>query len=213
MLECLVRKFSVKHEIKLNFCFKILGDEEKCDDPNEQRTECGNPCTEKCVDGIKRACILSCFTGCFCKSGHKRHPNGTCVPENQCPSPANSCNDPNEVWKEGDACSEACDGAVKLCQYGTHFGCFCKDGYLRDPKTRICIPECQCPLIGQNLFCNYTQAYRCGNDCWDYCDDGALRKCSGECRYGCYCRTGYKLNSITNECVPPEKCPCPRKLL
>lgn len=29
-----------------------------------------------------------------------------------------------------------------------------------------------------------------------------------ECKVGCTCKEGYVLDSLTKECILPEKCPC-----
>ncbi|XP_063703792.1 zonadhesin-like [Culicoides brevitarsis] len=180
-----------------------------CKDPNEEYTDCGTGCGEAC--GYENVwCKERCREGCFCRKGYKRHPiTGQCVPEKECPKDSTCCKDPNEEWNEnGDRCSEPCDREVLDCAPQEAPGCYCKKGYLRDQVLGICVPQEQCPLIGDNLHCDETtEEYRCGNRCWDYCEDGAIRDCLMDCRYGCHCKEGYKYDPQKKKCVKKEECP------
>ncbi|KAH7950193.1 hypothetical protein HPB49_020680 [Dermacentor silvarum] len=55
---------------------------------NEEFKECqSSSCAEwRCgeVRGSLRPCTADCQNACFCAGEHYRHPNGTCVPHEQC---------------------------------------------------------------------------------------------------------------------------------
>uniref|UniRef100_A0A336LED8 CSON008129 protein n=1 Tax=Culicoides sonorensis TaxID=179676 RepID=A0A336LED8_CULSO len=60
--------------------------------PNEKWTENGNRCVEDC-SLIPRECAPIFETGCFCKSGYKRHnKTGRCVKEKNCFAKRNNNN-------------------------------------------------------------------------------------------------------------------------
>ncbi|XP_063704630.1 zonadhesin-like [Culicoides brevitarsis] len=179
-----------------------------CKDPNEEYTDCGTGCGEAC--GHENLwCKERCREGCFCRKGYKRHPiTGQCVPEKECPKDSTCCKDPNEEWNEnGHRCSESCNRDILDCTNETSPGCYCQKGYLRDPILGICVSQDQCPELGSDLICDETEEYRCGNNCWDYCEDGAIRDCPMDCRYGCYCKKGYKYDPKMKKCVKKEECP------
>nr|XP_040221033.2 chymotrypsin inhibitor-like [Anopheles coluzzii] len=50
---------------------------------NEEYTDCGNSCTEKCRRSTQ--CPTVCEVGCFCRKGLLRNSNGICVQPYLCP--------------------------------------------------------------------------------------------------------------------------------
>ncbi|KAH7949962.1 hypothetical protein HPB49_017733 [Dermacentor silvarum] len=74
---------------------KTTGDAHEHQKPcgvNEEFKECqSSSCAEwRCgeVRGSLRPCTADCRNGCFCAGEHYRHPNGTCVPHEECPPSA-----------------------------------------------------------------------------------------------------------------------------
>uniref|UniRef100_A0A336M5D5 CSON009304 protein n=1 Tax=Culicoides sonorensis TaxID=179676 RepID=A0A336M5D5_CULSO len=101
---------------------------------------------------------------------------------------------------------ERCDRATILCYLIYTEGCYCKDGYLRDPKTGQCIPGSYCAYPGERMKCKRNEQWRLGNECSDYCKDGSYRKCYST-RYGCRCKKGLKRHPKTRGCVLEKYCP------
>ncbi|XP_055677620.1 zonadhesin-like isoform X2 [Lutzomyia longipalpis] len=163
-----------------------------CSKPNEEYTECGNSCREKCPS-TNTFCPDICERGCYCKEGYSRI-NGECVPTSQCPS---ACPDPKEIYKDcGSRCKEQCNSDI--CPAVCDVGCFCKPGYSRQDGT--CIPTRQCPPMtcsGDNE--EYTD---CGNSCSEQCGN---QLCAAVCQPGCFCKAGYK--RVEGVCVPSSSCP------
>ena len=145
-------------------------------------------------------CQLSCFTkdlgmlikcrpasGCICKRGFIRNPiNGRCIPESWCPK----CPQ-NKVWLP---CTK---GSKDNCGI-----CVCKPGYVEYKDG--CIKDC----AGRD--CSNTEVYStCGN-CEENCndDDPKMKACDKTgCHSGCFCKSGYKRDSITGNCVLKTLCP------
>ena len=87
-------------------------------------------------------------------------------------------------------------------------GCVCKDGFIRDANTFVCIPKTKCPNI-----CPKNEVFNeCGGGgCYKTCDSiNAQIKCA--CiRPGCVCKPGYIRSSFTKECIKLAACKiCPK---
>ncbi|GAB0100412.1 hypothetical protein DMENIID0001_164520 [Sergentomyia squamirostris] len=164
----------------------------KCQDPNEEYSECGNSCKESCSSS-RSPCPLFCKPGCYCKSGYSRS-NGVCVPTDQCPG---KCSGPNEVYSDcGNSCKEKC--GTKFCPQVCETGCFCRPGYAR--VNGICIPKKKCPTCGENEQYTY-----CGSACTDPCETRG-QTCLDACKEGCFCKDGYSRITPDTPCVPDSQC-------
>ncbi|XP_063839518.1 antichymotrypsin-2-like isoform X5 [Ostrinia nubilalis] len=121
---------------------------------NEVYTTCANGgcgkwnCTQYyepdlCIDP------LECIPGCVCRDKYLRGPDGTCIPQDDCP--AALCPNPNEIY---DSCPLACpprqcgiDDRAVLCAAGQPClppGCRCQDGFVRNDKG-VCVTREECP--------------------------------------------------------------------
>ncbi|XP_028159139.1 uncharacterized protein LOC114351966 isoform X2 [Ostrinia furnacalis] len=187
---------------------------------NEVYTTCANGgcgkwnCTQYyepdlCIDP------LECIPGCVCQDKYLRGPDGTCIPQDDCP--AALCPNPNEIY---DSCPLACpprqcgiDDRAVLCAAGQPClppGCRCKDGFVRNDKG-VCVTREECPPCQQNEV--YTTCANGGCGKWnctqyyepDLCIDPL------ECIPGCVCREKY-LRGPDGTCIPQDDCPaalCP----
>lgn len=172
--------------------------------PGEVYNECGSACPLTC-DNYKnpdRNCIAVCVKGCFCPPGKVRNSAGKCVPPKQCD---NKCNKKNEVYKTC-GCDEDCLSAYNnrtLCDEEIcRIGCFCKDGYVRNPATKECIRKDLCPNR-----CGPNKEFRhCG--CVETCDNYHDKKnCNvNNCESGCFCKNNMVLDTATNKCIPKHQC-------
>lgn len=137
----------------------------RCNKPNEAYTDCGSGCGDGCGAYINAAVILCpavCEVGCRCKQGYHRHPEThVCVPQSQCPSKCDwdydnnrpvqhVCGNNNEEFLEnGPSCGDGCVNFVlppgKCNNIKPVRGCFCKKGYHRDPRTKLCVASSFCP--------------------------------------------------------------------
>lgn len=55
-----------------------------CGAPNEEYSDCGTACPERC-DYAPKVCIEVCRRGCFCKPGFVRGAAGICIDREDCP--------------------------------------------------------------------------------------------------------------------------------
>lgn len=163
---------------------------------HEEFKECqSSSCAEwRCgeVRGTVRPCTADCRNDCFCSDEYNRHPNGTCVPQDQCPPSAVDQSegprdgdsgvpvlkfppDPedcgtNEVWKQcvSSTCAETtCKKRIvgPGCTYDCRYGCFCADGFYRNAEGN-CVTVDQCPPVEQDLGLSQP----CGtNEEWKVC--------------------------------------------
>lgn len=164
---------------------------------NEKYSNCGSACPSSCDDPFP-ACTFNCTEGCFCIEGTIRNEFGKCVPEAECPCPA------NETYTNcGSACPGTCDiPEPKVCTDICISGCFCNVGFVRDVNTKQCVPieECTCS--------NKNEVFRiCGPDCEPTCNK-PNPNCDGFCRPGCYCQLGYIREKESGQCIKTEQCPC-----
>ncbi|PRD33208.1 UNVERIFIED_CONTAM: Chymotrypsin inhibitor [Trichonephila clavipes] len=116
---------------------------------NEEFKECGSSCQPTCTRRstvTTIACIgdHACIRGCFCKPGFVRDKTGKCILPKFCPP---VCKE-NEVLKEcGSACPPTCDHPQgrRPCSSECVSGCFCRDGFVRDPSGKCVSPQF-CPV-------------------------------------------------------------------
>nr|QZP43462.1 zonadhesin-like protein 1 [Pseudoips prasinana] len=193
----------------------------KCVLPGDCSPVCGdNEVYNKCINGgcnRKNCADLSlpsvckhprtCKEGCLCADGYLRDGNGTCVPEDQCPS---SCNgDINARPGCGVNCGRHCSNynrdvaCIDICYENA---CDCKDDYVYDDNTGMCVLPCDCTPI-------------CGaNEVYDQCSNGGCvrRYCSElsepiickdviECIGDCVCADGF-LRNDDGVCVAENEC-------
>ncbi|XP_063696516.1 mucin-6-like [Culicoides brevitarsis] len=110
-----------------------------CNDETEEY-KAGDRCCESCEQIF---CTQKYEIGCFCKAGLKRDPKtGKCVLPEKCPKSIVAtlyCKE-NEELKCSNKClelpkDEQGEGCTKECYYD----CFCKEGFVRDSKTKKCV--------------------------------------------------------------------------
>ncbi|XP_061377969.1 zonadhesin-like isoform X3 [Danaus plexippus] len=187
---------------------------------NEEYSSCANGGCRRftcamnailCVDLIEGGCE----EGCICKESYTRADNGTCIPENQCPT---VCGD-NEVY---DVCPSPCP--PKRCDVDERLidcapnplpgdpncepGCRCADNYYRN-ENGLCVTKEECPPI---IDCGPNEiALRCANGgCWKRSCSRPQTICvklrEGACKEGCRCKENY-LRSDNGTCIPESECP------
>ncbi|KAK9872471.1 hypothetical protein WA026_017940 [Henosepilachna vigintioctopunctata] len=87
--------------------------------------------------------------------------------------------------------------------------CECRHGYVFLSTTdKRCVKYSECPRYpeicrGKNIVWN-----ECGSHCPPTCQNRRPGPCKLSCNPGCFCKPGYLLNTVTNECVKEEQCPC-----
>ncbi|GFV25843.1 chymotrypsin inhibitor [Trichonephila clavipes] len=173
---------------------------------NEEFKECGSSCQPTCTRRstvTTIACIgdHACIRGCFCKPGFVRDKTGKCILPKFCPP---VCKE-NEVLKEcGSACPPTCDHPQgrRPCSSECVSGCFCRDGFVRDPSGKCVSPQF-CPVV-----CGRNEEFKeCGSACPPSCAHRqGQRRCEEKCVRGCFCRDGF-LRDPSGKCVPPTSCP------
>ncbi|CAO1441024.1 unnamed protein product [Diamesa tonsa] len=226
---------------------------------NEIFTECEASCDTGCGGTLTNRTLMlcGCTHGCICKPGFIRNTKTKrCIPESSClqlkgfEDAPNLCKS-NEVFSENGAnCQLSCStkDLGKLIKCRPASGCICKKGFIRNPINGRCIPESWCPKCPQNKVwlpctkgsqehcglcvckpgyveyidscvkdcagrdCSNTEVYStCGN-CEENCTDDPRKTCDKTgCHSGCFCKSGYKRDSITGNCILKTLCPaqCP----
>ncbi|XP_055930162.1 zonadhesin-like [Argiope bruennichi] len=177
---------------------------------NEDYQQCGSACPVTCENFTNpRPCSFPCISGCFCRPGFVRGPDGRCITPHLCPL---DCSKPNEEYREcGPPCIKTC-GRIdprRRCDTICIKGCFCKEGFIRDIDGN-CIRPSECPTEPQQ--CPPGEIFHacmptCGGTC-DTLDAEILRKCNKVCRPGCFCQIGY-VKTRDGQCVLPKQCPRP----
>ncbi|GFV25848.1 zonadhesin [Trichonephila clavipes] len=171
---------------------------------NEEYKECGTSCPITCatVANPPVPCSLLCTSGCFCKPGFVRGPNGKCILPALCPV---VCGD-NEVFKEcGTACPATCNNRTtsRPCPAVCVKGCFCRDGYVRDPLGKCVLPAA-CPVV-----CGENEEFQlCSSACPQTCSNifKPAAPCPFPCVKGCCCKPGF-VRDATGRCILPNFCP------
>ncbi|GIX68938.1 zonadhesin [Caerostris extrusa] len=178
---------------------------------NEVFQECGSACQYTCEDLGKAAsaCRLPCVRGCFCKPGHVRDREGRCILAHFCPVVCGK----NEVFKDcGSACPARCSDRLQpvVCPAVCVRGCFCRDGFVRDPAG-TCVPPELCPVV-----CKENEVFdRCASSCQPTCETLSRPSnvpCNFKCVQGCICKFGYVRDQFGN-CILPSFCPIGKKHL
>ncbi|GFR27822.1 uncharacterized protein TNCT_317661 [Trichonephila clavata] len=122
----------------------------------EEYSPCQSHCEGNCVNkGKDIKCILNrhiCVSGCKCKKGLVRGPDGNCIYPNECPSnpkpenPVRNCPS-NEEYKECSAgCQQNCtnvDSPIP-CPNECLPGCVCKENFIRGMSGK-CVEPTECP--------------------------------------------------------------------
>ncbi|GFV25842.1 hypothetical protein TNCV_3868101 [Trichonephila clavipes] len=111
----------------------------------------------------------------------------------------------NEEFKEcGSACPPSCAHrqGQRRCEEKCVRGCFCRDGFLRDPSGK-CVPPTSCPVV-----CESNEVFKeCGSACPPTCTNRrGQRQCQERCVRGCFCRDGL-VRDPAGKCVPLTMCP------
>ena len=185
-----IRNTKTDRCIPENSCFEFKGFEDAANlcKSNEVFSENGANCQLSCfTKDLGKLIKCRSASGCICKKGFTRNPiNGRCIPESWCPLCPT-----NKVWLP---CTK--DSNDKNCGM-----CVCKPGYVQYQDS--CIKDC----AGRD--CSNTEVYLdCGN-CEENCSDDPKKKTCDitRCYSGCFCKSGYKRNSITGNCVLKALCP------
>lgn len=121
----------------------------------------------------------------------------------------------NEQYMCGTTCPESCDYKPTFCRKDCRYGCFCKDGYVRQTNTTgsPCIKreDCNKQETPTKKCCKNQEFVTCGSACPPRCDDLAYpqsrgpKMCPDVCKIGCACKQGFYLKG-KNRCVEPAKC-------
>lgn len=186
-----IRNMKTDQCIPENTCFQLKGFEEATNlcKSNEVFSENGANCQLSCFTKDLGALIkCSAASGCICKKGFIRNPiNGRCIPESWCPKcPKN---------KEWLPCTKHMSPGID-CGF-----CVCKPGYAQYHDS--CIKDCAA------RDCSKNEVYLdCGN-CEENCSDDPKKNVCDQtgCYSGCFCKSGYKRDSITGNCVLKTLCP------
>lgn len=195
--------YATKKNSNLYFLALQCGENE-CYNPNGTscpQPSCDNPNPETCND-------VQSQPGCFCKDGFIRNSNKKCVPLKDCkglPCGENEYYDPN-----GTSCPPAsCDFPnPETCNdIQAQPGCFCKDGFIRNPKNKcVLIEDCKkfycCP--GNQTYVPCT--FRCPQNVCPTDDWPMACKPPRNCQGGCGCPLGYRWNE-NDECIHASDCP------
>ncbi|GFT45325.1 zonadhesin [Nephila pilipes] len=171
---------------------------------NEEFKQCGSACPITCatVANPPAPCPLPCTRGCCCKPGFVRGPDGNCILPALCPV---VCGAYEEFKECGTACPATCNNnTVTLpCPAICVKGCFCRDGYVRDPLGKCVLPT-SCPVV-----CKENEEFKqCGSACPHTCDSLSRppTPCTLQCVKGCFCKPGY-VRDPTGKCILPNFCP------
>ncbi|GIX68945.1 zonadhesin [Caerostris extrusa] len=189
--KCVLPRFLSGLLYQLNVPFAVCGE-------NEEFKECGTSCPTTCANRIQRnVCLERCAKGCFCRDGFVRDPTGKCVLPRFCPV---VCGE-NEEFKEcGTACPVTCVNRNQLikCQERCVKGCFCKDGFVRNPSGKCCLPQL-CPVV-----CGENEEFKeCGTACPLTCVNRNQQiKCLERCVKGCFCKDGFVRDLVANVVHP-----------
>ncbi|XP_026328619.1 zonadhesin-like [Hyposmocoma kahamanoa] len=189
--------------------------EDKCDGPNEHYTKC-SPCTPATCDDIGKniTCTAACVPACRCDKGYYRNSQDTCVLEKDCPK---VCPD-NEEWNtcanggcySARNCSQIGNPVVCVDPVECKGGCLCKDKFLRNDETGVCIPTDECPSKEPKDKCTGPNEYfnSCASSCDPvYCNEiGKNVICAQVCIPACRCNKGYYRNS-KGVCILEKDCP------
>ncbi|XP_041982526.1 serine protease inhibitor swm-1-like [Aricia agestis] len=111
---------------------------------NEEYLLCGSTCPTNCTN-INPDCSDDCAEGCFCLTGYVRDANGTCISIDKCPGPS-QCGDNEEFVPCATVCPATCRvPEPEVCGAACGMGCFCKDGFYRDERSKKCVTLDNCP--------------------------------------------------------------------
>ncbi|XP_011303247.1 hemocytin [Fopius arisanus] len=168
--------------------------------PDQEYQICGNSCTRSCSDiSFNEGCRQECVEGCNCPEGQTINAYGECIPIGQCPCTFNGME-----FKAGHKEIRPGRTSQDLCT------CF---GGLWNCKSATKEEIEEFPPITLNNVCSATK-----NQVATTCEPVEPRTCRNMhepvnqsptiCLPGCICKDGYVLDSVTNECVMMENCPC-----
>lgn len=190
---------------------------------NQEFKNCGR-CDKTCSDP-NPVCTNTCVSGCFCKPGYFKAPDGLCVKLEDCPQAEMSIGEPrlfssmemvidgsptiedcapDEVYFDCGWCEPSCSYPRPSCSYKVcTTGCLCRPPLLRHRNGRCveekdCFPK-KCKHRNEEYVCRYGCELRCGirSAC-------ALRL--RKCVLGCHCKLGLYRDVNTGLCVTKEQC-------
>jgi hypothetical protein len=116
----------------------------------------------------------------------------------------------NQVFNAcGTACPDTCTNkdTPRACTRQCVIGCVCAEGYVleSDADDAACVKVEDC-----SSQCGENQEYQeCGTACPDTCENkGTVRPCTLQCVQGCFCKSGYVLESAGENaaCVAEGQC-------
>lgn len=129
---------------------------------NEVFSSTASTCQETCYSALKD-CSIGCSegNGCVCAGGYVRHPDiHICIPRSSCPRKPNSKSCPkNEVYSESAAgCQKSCATRRIQVKCMPRAGCMCKDGFIRNDITGMCIRVGSCDCEFSFVFLTVAQS-------------------------------------------------------
>ncbi|XP_013179678.1 PREDICTED: von Willebrand factor [Papilio xuthus] len=116
----------------------------------------------------------------------------------------------------GSSCPYNCTNPPEkvVCAQECIEGCFCVAGYLRN-ETGNCVLAEECLKAGNTPMCEENEEFMsCGSACPATCSQPEPLECSLACSIGCFCKSGYYRDDVTNKCVTLDKCsikPCTKE--
>ncbi|XP_065186451.1 uncharacterized protein LOC135817249 isoform X3 [Sycon ciliatum] len=199
---------------------------------NKVYQECGTACPATCGVSAPMMCTMQCVMGCFCQSGFVLEfsaDGAQCISHAECEARQSATQPPapetavateavcpsGEVYNEcGTACPSTCTQpgprpCAKICSRG----CFCPEGFVRQSSENgaPCVQSHDCPANTQvdTPQCSQNEVYQeCGTACPATCGVSGPRMCTMQCVMGCFCQSGFVLESSANgaQCISHAEC-------
>ncbi|XP_037874648.1 zonadhesin isoform X3 [Bombyx mori] len=195
--------------------------------PYEQCTTCPENEERTCLQGLCRPqkCIEKndiifcqlvdeekCEYGCACKIGYLRDENGTCIPQDKCPTVPCPVNEYFTNCAKGMCRQENCTELGKLSECKTQStelcepGCVCEGGFLRSKNgTCVSIDECHRELCPVNEVYSSCRQPNCNSDKCEYKYRSQSCPSDEPCEVGCVCKRGFR-RADNGTCVDERDC-------
>ncbi|KAJ3630228.1 hypothetical protein MTP99_011433 [Tenebrio molitor] len=118
--------------------------------------------------------------------------------------PFDTCGANEKYDRCGTYCPATCQVPfIEQCEEVCIAGCFCEEGYIRENLAGKCIPVDDC----ENA-CRDNEEYKeCGLTCPPTCQAPVPSCANNCCGKGCFCKEGYILEDVSQECVAADQCP------
>lgn len=170
-----------------------------CPNPNEEHTDFGRDCNEKC-DTVCTAADWFHRKGCFCKAGYKRI-NGVCQLASLCSS--TTCGQ-NQMWTCANDCEDKCDSGCVKNPATCVSRCACIPGFKL--INGLCQNERLCPNIPNPTVCTGPNEINgtCAAKCDEPCTIEKFCSIPPGCTAACVCAAGFR--RINGVCVAQSQC-------